>query len=283
MRRDSSRLRRRGNLARWLLLGNAMEMRRITFALLVLAHICCLSAQEVNQEGATYGPRKSTQQEVQTIISAIRDAPANGETKRTAVLALIEIEDTAKYDVLVEALDDTDNNPLARIAIAQVLIHLTVIQGDMDAVLPLIRSLGKDSCLYAFMVLAHLKDRAANALIQALDKKDDSISRHVGWLLGIVGEPAVPSLIEKLKDEELHVRKYAAFALGEIEDKKCVPSLISLLDDESEEVRVFAAEALGKITSKHFGNPKKDIDTVAAKWLGWWTETGKAEYRPEGN
>ena len=59
-----------------------------------------------------------------------------------------------------------------------------------------------------------------------------------------IGQPAVPSLIEALGDEDWDVRREAAWALGEIGDARAVPSLIEALRDEDWRVREAAVEAL---------------------------------------
>jgi len=258
------------------------QVRKTLLAVVMLVVACTANAQQIGQQNSSCGLPKSTEEQVQEIIAAIKNAPTNGENKRAAALAIIQLQDKAKHETLVEAMDDDGNAILTRIVIAQILIHLTTVEGDMDAVPPLIHSLNKDSCLYAFMVLAHLKERAVDALVAGLDEKDDNVSRHVGWLLGIVGAPAVPPLVEKLKDDEPHVRKCAAFALGEIEDGTAVPSLVGLLKDEDGDVRASSVEALAKITSRDFGDPRGDTNAAIARWLGWWTEAGQREYGGEG-
>ncbi len=62
-----------------------------------------------------------------------------------------------------------------------------------------------------------------------------------------VGRPAVPALIEALKDKEKTGRWRAAEALGDIGDDRAVEPLIAGLKDEEPWVRWWAANALGKI------------------------------------
>ncbi|MEM3071821.1 MAG: HEAT repeat domain-containing protein, partial [Candidatus Anstonellales archaeon] len=70
-----------------------------------------------------------------------------------------------------------------------------------------------------------------------------------------IGKPAVPALIDALKDENWDVRYRAAKALGEIAEKggdcsAAVPALIDALKDNDWSVRYRAAKALGKIAEK---------------------------------
>jgi HEAT repeat protein len=62
-----------------------------------------------------------------------------------------------------------------------------------------------------------------------------------------IGPPAVEPLIGVLKDENAHVRSFAAEGLGELGDKRSVQPLVALLKDEDEEVRRSATKALSKL------------------------------------
>jgi len=77
-----------------------------------------------------------------------------------------------------------------------------------------------------------------------------------------IGEPAVPTLIEALGDEDRRVRGGVARALGGI-GEPAVPALIKALGDEDEIVRLRALRALGGI-----GKPAKDAVPVLIKALG---------------
>jgi HEAT repeat protein len=61
------------------------------------------------------------------------------------------------------------------------------------------------------------------------------------------GRPAVPTLIEHLKDSDAHVRKMVALALGDIGALEAVPALRSALNDSNDAVRRRAAIALDEI------------------------------------
>lgn len=91
-----------------------------------------------------------------------------------------------------------------------------------------------------------LKTRAEK-LVGSLGDKDKEVASASTNALIDIGEPAVSSLIEALKDENPQVRSYAALALGEIRDKKAVEPLMEILDDPSPEVRRNAAYSLGEI------------------------------------
>ncbi len=91
-----------------------------------------------------------------------------------------------------------------------------------------------------------------------------------------IGEAAVPTLIDALKDKDCYVRRNAALPLGDIGDARAVSPLIDALKDEDEIVRWRAAWALRQIGDKGAAEPLvvalKDEDKLvgeeAARSLG---------------
>ena len=90
-------------------------------------------------------------------------------------------------------------------------------------------------------------------LVQTLSGSDEWRQRQqaaeaIGQM-GIAAKAAIPSLIDRLKDEQWHVRKAAAIALTSMgtEARPAVHSLIAALDDEEWHVRKPAAQALAVI------------------------------------
>jgi len=59
-----------------------------------------------------------------------------------------------------------------------------------------------------------------------------------------IGEPAIPTLVEALKDPEPTKRSGAAFVLGEIHDRRVIPDLRESLSDKVPEVRYEVAASL---------------------------------------
>jgi len=72
---------------------------------------------------------------------------------------------------------------------------------------------------------------------------------HIGQVKKSYAEPAVPGLIEALKDSDAGVRKAAADALGKVDPnvQLAVPALVDALKDKAPPVRQAAATALGQI------------------------------------
>ncbi len=78
----------------------------------------------------------------------------------------------------------------------------------------------------------------------ALSSKDGMERQCARLALVEIGKPALPYLIEALKDAHQQVRWEAAKALGSLNDPDAAPALVEALMDESSEVRWLAAEAL---------------------------------------
>jgi HEAT repeat protein len=59
-----------------------------------------------------------------------------------------------------------------------------------------------------------------------------------------IGKPAVPALIEALKDPKWYVREYASSALAKIKDPRAVDALLVAIRDDRHEVSLNAYTAL---------------------------------------
>lgn len=93
-------------------------------------------------------------------------------------------------------------------------------------------------------------DAGVKMEIERLYSSSSSKRENGAHNLGIIGKeaaPAVPFLIDMLKDKNEDVRVNVAIALGKIGDPRAVEPLIIVLKDEDEEVRGPAAIALGNI------------------------------------
>ncbi len=101
--------------------------------------------------------------------------------------------------------------------------------------------------------LVEIGEPAVPALIDALKNENNLVRGGAAEALGCICDAsAVPELIETLKDEDKLVREVAAWALGIIGDASAVPLLIEALKDDDWNVREAAAEALGGIDNGPF-------------------------------
>jgi tetratricopeptide (TPR) repeat protein len=137
---------------------------------------------------------------VETLIEILQKNP-NREKRKAAVSALKQGRKPGAFEVLLNALNDTED--YIRESAAWGLGYY----GDLLAVEPLIKALrDKDSMV---------RWRAAGSLGQLRDKR------------------AVGPLIEALKDKDITVRSTAATALGELNDQQAVGPLIEANKDNA--------------------------------------------------
>lgn len=87
------------------------------------------------------------------------------------------------------------------------------------------------------------EEKVIKALTHAFKDVED-VRFHVARNLGKFEEPAVPYLLDALKDPDEHVRRYAAWILGVIGDDRAVPALENALNDPSDYVRKGVEQAL---------------------------------------
>jgi hypothetical protein len=86
------------------------------------------------------------------------------------------------------------------------------------------------------------------------------------------------TLKEKLKDDELEIRRAAALACAMKEQKEHVPRLIELLEDPEPPVARAAHAALKSLTGQDFGPAadasRAEVKKCAAAWKAWWAKNG---------
>jgi HEAT repeat protein len=148
------------------------------------------------------------------------------EMRRQAAVALSQMGPAAKPAVndLGNALKDEDAT-----------VRLTVVTA--------LWRLGPDAQVVAPAVAATLKK-----------DRDQRVRTMAAYALGKVStstKEVVPALLEALQDEQVGVRRVAAFVLGQLpvddETRKAVPTLVRLVRDEDELLRKNASLSLKKI------------------------------------
>lgn len=126
-------------------------------------------------------------------------------------------------------------------------------------------------------VLREIGAPAVPPLIELLRDKSANVREWAAEVLGRIKDPrAVPTLIEALKDDDFVVRGIAAAALGGIKDPRAVQALSETLQDKSAYVRNLAAVALGEIKdpsavpalSVALTDSDESVGWTAAKSLG---------------
>jgi hypothetical protein len=88
----------------------------------------------------------------------------------------------------------------------------------------------------------------------------------------------VDTLTDKLKDDDLEVRRAAALAVAMKEDRTHIPRLIELLEDPEPPVAHAAHAALKALSSQDFGPApeasRSDVGRAVSAWKEWWSKDG---------
>jgi HEAT repeat protein len=159
--------------------------------------------------------------------------------------------DSATQEALVRALQDDD--PHVRAVAAS---SLSVLGGASPAAIPVLRDmLTTGERLAALRALTRYGPDAEPAmprLVELLKDKDSEVRWRAAMTLGKIGPAArgtVPALVAALQDEDALVREHAAEALGDIgpDARDAVPALTTALRDPDARVRRDAVRSLGQI------------------------------------
>jgi beta-lactamase regulating signal transducer with metallopeptidase domain len=90
--------------------------------------------------------------------------------------------------------------------------------------------------------------RSIEERVRELRSNDASVRRYAAWALGeMEDERGVSPLHERLEDSDADVRLVSAWALGELKEDRSVDPLVELLNDDDLLVREMAVLALGEI------------------------------------
>ncbi|MEP7294158.1 MAG: HEAT repeat domain-containing protein [Chloroflexota bacterium] len=95
------------------------------------------------------------------------------------------------------------------------------------------------------------EDETLIALLKILHDDDYFVRADASWALQLVGKPAIPGLIDALRDENWHVRQVAAETLGWIGDPIAVSNLIVAISDTDHMVFEQAVYALADIAREN--------------------------------
>jgi HEAT repeat protein len=88
---------------------------------------------------------------------------------------------------------------------------------------------------------------AIQSLVQALSDEDSMVSSLAVNALVKVGKPAVPSLIEVVKDGAQSARIHALRALAEIRDHRAIPIMMKVMEEDSVLLQHWAKEGLDRL------------------------------------
>ncbi|MFH0915573.1 MAG: HEAT repeat domain-containing protein [bacterium] len=85
------------------------------------------------------------------------------------------------------------------------------------------------------------------SLIESLSDRNGLVRDRARHTLVLIGSPAVPALLELLKNPTKRPRWEAAKALGAIAEPSSIPALVELLSDRESEIRWLGAVGLTRV------------------------------------
>lgn len=178
-------------------------------------------------------------------VSAARTEDA--DVREIALRALSRIADPAAVPHLVAALRSAD--PWLAPRIAEILARHG--QGAVEPLMEVVASTDRHPArAWAASVLGEVKAaRAFPVLTRALADLDDEVRAKAAWALGQIGDRrAIGDLLDRLlTDPAPFVRTRVAAALGQFQDPEVIERLVRALGDPAWWVRMRSVEALEQI------------------------------------
>ena len=183
---------------------------------------------------------------VDSLINSLNDRP---NVVQDIIVALGEIRDPKAVNPLINILERLDKRPnihsqadVNRATAAEALGRIA----DKRAIVPLVAALKQKS--------RYVREKAASAL-DSLDWKPQTTEQRAYYLVAKkqwhevikLRSVAVPALINVLDVDHLLIQPKAAWALGEIGDKRAIKPLKKLSKNRIKEIREAANLALQKI------------------------------------
>ncbi len=139
-------------------------------------------------------------------------------------------------------------------------------------------------------------DRAIEPLIEVLGDREAWVHIQAVMALARIGKSAIKPLINAIGDSNSSIRRFSAYALGELGDEGSVAPLIKALGHSNDRLRRNVVEALGKLLDKKIadnrvvkpliktlGDSDSNVSKAAAEALGKISETRWKQWMKEGN
>lgn len=166
----------------------------------------------------------------QALRELVQDKEENGRLRRTAMRMLSNIDEEAAVDVAASSLNSTDDFLKKEAALS--MAHRGNDSG-LDILAPLIKGEDHNSVSEICDAIRNIKSEKAMSLLTVCLMSDDEYVRLAAVrAVGQAGNKGiVPLVIDLLNDESKEVRREAAVALGNLQDKRALEPLISSLFD----------------------------------------------------
>jgi len=191
--------------------------------------------------------------------------------RKEAAIALSKIGNSTPESIssLIKALNDESD--IVRTEVAKALGE---IGADAYEAIPNLMNSLKDvswavriASAQSISLIGKESIKTIPSLISALEDPDWRVRYRVVNTLAEVGEPAVPALLEVLKQKSSIIRKEALECLGEmkIPDPNIIKNISNLLTSNSEKVRGKAADALRSIGKEAVPALLKALEKASTK------------------
>jgi HEAT repeat protein len=197
-------------------------------------------------------------------LLAVMKRNPNSAVKKACISALATIGDDKTVPELIMLLNGADDKDVRWAAFDALCHYGSEGVGTVPALIQVMKTAGIPYAEKAMGVLAKIGKEATPALVPLIQsrEKGDVAIRHkaivtVGYM-GVLGnsaavKPALPGLIDSLKDKDESIRIAAFDALYHIgpEAKLAFAALQDALTDPSESMRSLAARAMSSIDPDH--------------------------------
>lgn len=200
---------------------------------------------------------------VEPLIAALMDEDQT--VRSNAIQALGNLGDRRAVEPLLVALTPNGGLPAPPIVMTRPITEFDRETGELRFVPG--RPSGGESGrpvrdwerMQAAEALAKLADpRAVAPLTEMLGESSDFLRHHAALALARFGRTGFDRLLETLRDEDSPGRGAAAYALGDIGDRRAVEPLIESLGDKNHVLRQHSAVALGKLGDPRAFQPLLD-------------------------
>lgn len=188
------------------------------------------------------------------LIKLSKNKDLTTDQRYKAILALVQLYKENCFDVLTEILQDSDENPEIRSAVALGLgklgeESLIELKKHMQDESPIVRN-------YVVQAIGMIGEKALPHLFKALKDNNNDVFYSAADAIGSLGTAAVPHLTQLLESGADDAKCVAAWKLGEIKDTRSIPALIKAVknEDNNNDILALSTWALGEVSRQSTNN-----------------------------